>query len=158
MKKRFIPFLLLSLTLGGLGVAPLVVYAQAQTETSTPMATVGGPLAKELQGKPAIVDIYASWCPACKAIAPTLSDLRMQYKNKVNFVVLDVTDRSSTQRAEANARRMGLTNFLKNNKASTGTVAIIDPATGEILNQFRGNDKKDDYIAAINAVATRIKK
>jgi thiol-disulfide isomerase/thioredoxin len=31
---------------------------------------VGGPLARQLQGKPVVVDIYASWCPACKNIAP----------------------------------------------------------------------------------------
>jgi thiol-disulfide isomerase/thioredoxin len=30
-------------------------------------------LAKQLQGKPVVVDIYASWCPACKNIAPTFS-------------------------------------------------------------------------------------
>ncbi len=154
MKNRFMPSLLLSLTLGGLVLAPFVAYAQPQTAN----ATVGGPLAKELQGKPAVVDIYATWCPACQAIAPTLSSLRTQYKDKVNFVVLDVTDRAATQKAETNAKRMGLATFLKENKASTGTVAIVNPATGEILSQFRGNENKDDYIAAIDAVASKIKK
>ena len=154
MNNRFMPSLLLSLTLGGLVLAPSLAYAQPQTAT----ANVGGPLAKELQGKPAVVDIYATWCPACQAIAPTLSSLRTQYKDKVNFVVLDVTDRAATQKAETNAKRMGLATFLKENKASTGTVAIINPATGEILSQFRGNENKDDYIAAIDAVASKIKK
>jgi thiol-disulfide isomerase/thioredoxin len=154
MNNRFMPSLLLGLTLGGLVLAPFVAYAQLQTAT----ATVGGPLAKELQGKPAVVDIYATWCPACQAIAPTLSSLRTQYKDKVNFVVLDVTDRAATQKAETNAKRMGLATFLKENKASTGTVAIVNPATGEILSQFRGNENKDDYIAAIDAVASKIKK
>jgi thiol-disulfide isomerase/thioredoxin len=154
MNNRFMPSLLLSLTLGGLVLAPFVAYAQPKTAT----ATVGGPLAKELQGKPAVVDVYATWCPACQAIAPTLSSLRTQYKDKVNFVVLDVTDRAATQKAETNAKRMGLATFLKENKASTGTVAIVNPATGEILSQFRGNENKDDYIAAIDAVASKIKK
>ncbi|MGF1540413.1 MAG: thioredoxin domain-containing protein, partial [Pleurocapsa sp.] len=31
---------------------------------------VGGTLAQQLQGKPVVVDIYASWCSACKNIAP----------------------------------------------------------------------------------------
>jgi thiol-disulfide isomerase/thioredoxin len=156
VKNRFMPSLLLSLTLGGLVFAPLVSYAQTPTPTTT--ATLGGPLAKELQGKPAVVDVYATWCPACQAIAPTLSNLRTKYKDKVNFVVLDVTDRAATQQAETNAKRMGLTAFLKENKASTGTVAIINPETGEILGQFRGNENKDDYIAAIDAVTAKIKK
>lgn len=31
-------------------------------------------LAKELQGKPVVVDIYATWCPGCKNIALTISN------------------------------------------------------------------------------------
>jgi thiol-disulfide isomerase/thioredoxin len=30
------------------------------------------PLAKQLQGKPVVVDIYASWCGGCKNIVPLL--------------------------------------------------------------------------------------
>ncbi|MFN5754310.1 MAG: TlpA family protein disulfide reductase, partial [Pseudanabaena sp.] len=37
-------------------------------------ASIGGPLAQKLQGKPVVVDVYASWCPACKNIAPTVSE------------------------------------------------------------------------------------
>jgi thiol-disulfide isomerase/thioredoxin len=40
------------------------------------LGSVGGALASELQGKPVVVDIYASWCAACKNIAPTLSQLK----------------------------------------------------------------------------------
>jgi thiol-disulfide isomerase/thioredoxin len=120
--------------------------------------TTGGPLAKELQGKPTVVDVYASWCPACKAIAPTLSSLKEEYKGKVNFVVLDVTDRTATNQAQATAQKLGLAKFLEANKSSTGAVAVIDPATGEIISQFRGNTNKEDYVAGIKTVADRIKK
>ncbi len=51
-------------------------------------ASVGAPLAQKLQGKPVVVDVYASWCPACKNIAPTVSQLKEQYAGKVEFVVL----------------------------------------------------------------------
>ena len=52
--------------------------AQAQTT---------GKLAQQLQGKPVVVDVYASWCSACKNIAPTLSQLKQKYAGAVNFVV-----------------------------------------------------------------------
>jgi thiol-disulfide isomerase/thioredoxin len=28
--------------------------------------SVGGPLAEELQGKPVVVDVFATWCAGCK--------------------------------------------------------------------------------------------
>jgi len=77
--------------------------AQAQTT---------GKLAQQLQGKPVVVDVYASWCSACKNIAPTLSQLKQKYAGAVNFVVLDVSDRASTAKSEATARKLGLSNFL----------------------------------------------
>ena len=83
-------------------IAGEAAYAQS--------ASVGGPLAKKLHGKPVVVDIYASWCPACKNIAPTVSQLKQQYAGKVHFVVLDVSDRSSTAKSEAIARHWSSSN------------------------------------------------
>jgi thiol-disulfide isomerase/thioredoxin len=107
-------------------------------------------LAKQLQGKPVVVDIYASWCPACKNIAPTLSQLKQQYGNKANFVVLDVTNRQTTAAAMKKAAQLGLTSFLNANKSQTGTVAIIDPASGKVTKQFRNNAELGDYTAVLD--------
>jgi len=112
--------------------------------------TVGGPLAQQLQGKPVLVDIYASWCPACKNIAPTLSQLEQQYAGKVEFVVLDVTDKATTAKAEAKAKELGLSDFLAANKAQTGTLTIVDPATGQILAQHRNNANLADYTTVLD--------
>jgi thiol-disulfide isomerase/thioredoxin len=107
--------------------------------------SVGAPLAQELQGKPVVVDVFATWCPACKNIAPTLSQLKKDYEGKVNFVVLDVSSQSTTAEAEKKAKQLGLTDFLATNKAQTGMVAIIDPATGKVLAQHRNNANLADY-------------
>ena len=112
--------------------------------------TVGGPLAQQLQGKPVLVDIYASWCPACKNIAPTLSQLEQQYAGKVEFVVLDVSDKATTAQAEAKAKELGLSDFLDANKAQTGTVTIVNPATGQILAQHRNNANLADYTTVLD--------
>jgi thiol-disulfide isomerase/thioredoxin len=103
------------------------------------VASVGGPLAKKIQGKPVVVDVYASWCPACSNIAPTISQLKQKYAGKVEFVVLDVSDKSSTAAAELQAKELGLSKFLTENKTQTGSLTIIDPATGNILVQHRNN-------------------
>ncbi len=112
--------------------------------------TVGGPLAKQLRGKPVVVDIYASWCPACKNIAPTLSQLKQQYAGKVHFVVLDVSDRSTTAKAEAKAKELGLSQFFAANKTQTGSLTIVDPATGKVLAQHRNNPNKSSYTKVLD--------
>jgi thiol-disulfide isomerase/thioredoxin len=117
--------------------------------------SVGAPLSQELQGKPVVVDVFATWCPACTNIAPTLSQLKKDYGGKVNFVVLDVTDKSTTSKAEATATQLGLSQFLEANKAQTGSLTIIDPATGNILAQYRNNANLDDYKTVLDKALTQ---
>ncbi len=117
-------------------------------------ALQAGSLASELQGKPVVVDVYASWCPACKNVAPTLEKLKKEYAGKANFVVLDVSDKASTAKATARAKELGLDKFLAKNQSQTGLIAIFDPATGKALIEERNQPaiasyKKplDDFIA-----------
>jgi thiol-disulfide isomerase/thioredoxin len=117
--------------------------------------TVGGPLAKQLRGKPVVVDIYASWCPACKNIAPTVSQLKQQYSGKVHFVVLDVSDRSTTAKSEAKAKELGLSQFFAANKTQTGSLTIVDPATGKILAQYRNNPDKVAYTKVLDSALAK---
>jgi len=114
-----------------------------------------GKLAKKLQGKPVVVDIYASWCPACKNIAPTVSQLKKQYEGKVNFVVLDVSDRASTAKSEAIARELGLSDFFAANKTQTGSLTIVDPSTGKILSQQRNNSNKAAYTKVLDTAIAK---
>ena len=106
---------------------------------------VGAPLAQELQGKPVVVDVFATWCAACKNIAPTVSQLEKDYKGKVHFVVLDVSDKSTSSQAEAKAKQLGLSQFLEAHKPQTGSLTIFDPATCNILAQHRNNANLADY-------------
>jgi thiol-disulfide isomerase/thioredoxin len=119
------------------------------------LTSVGGPLAKELQGKPVLVDVYATWCAGCKNIAPTLSQLKQDYADKVNFVVLDVTDQGKVKETQAQAEKLGLGKFLEANKSKTSTVAIVDPATGNILTMFKNNPNKADYTKVIDAAIAK---
>lgn len=55
-------------------------------------------------GKPILIDVYASWCPVCKAQQPVLSDLASQPKFK-NLAVFRI-DYDSQKDA---LRRFGVT-------------------------------------------------
>ncbi len=108
------------------------------------------PLAQQLQGKPVVVDIYASWCPGCKNIAPTLSQLRQQYGKKASFIVFDVTNAKTTKASMKKAEELGLSSFFNANKSKTSTVAIIDPATGKIIQQFQNNAEVSEYSSVLD--------
>ena len=40
--------------------------------------------------KPAVVDIYATWCGPCKRLSPILDELALEYKDKVDFYKIDL--------------------------------------------------------------------
>ena len=158
------PLLWLSLSLGSLMFTVSLVAANplnssASTHPAIAQANpcagkkenVGGPLAPRLQGKPVVVDIYASWCPACQNIAPTLEELKTQYGDDIHFIVLDVSDRAKTSQSETLATELGLSDFFAANRSQTGMVAIIDPATGNILAQHRNNANLGDYTSVIDS-------
>jgi thiol-disulfide isomerase/thioredoxin len=149
-------------------VAPTIIFS-ATTAVANPCASkpnpcaskvkaansVGGPLAKQLQGKPVVVDIYASWCPACKNIAPTVSKIKQQYGDKITFVTLDVSDKASAAKAEATAKQLGLGKFFAANKTQTGSLTIVDPATGNILGQERNNAELTAYSSVLDSAIAK---
>ncbi|MGC9398955.1 MAG: thioredoxin [Anaerolineae bacterium] len=40
--------------------------------------------------KPVLVDFWASWCPPCRALAPTLEELAEEMKDELEIMKVDV--------------------------------------------------------------------
>jgi thiol-disulfide isomerase/thioredoxin len=168
MKVKFLAAFAAISLLSIVTVAPTIIFS-ATTAVANPCASkpnpcaskvkaansVGGPLAKQLQGKPVVVDIYASWCPACKNIAPTVSKIKQQYGDKITFVTLDVSDKASAAKAEATAKQLGLSKFFAANKTQTGSLTIVDPATGNILGQERNNAELTAYSSVLDSAIAK---
>ncbi len=139
--------------------------AEIKTSPSVPVASLAnatskiasGGLAAELQGKPVVVDIYASWCPACKNVAPALATLKKEYAGKANFVVLDVSDQASTTKSAETAKKLGLDKFFAENKSETGTIAILDPATAKALTKEQNNADVATYKKRLDAFIAQAK-
>jgi thiol-disulfide isomerase/thioredoxin len=164
MKKHLISLTLLGLCGAGFLTISIITSTSAssalipRSDSSIKVATAKGVgrLAKELQGKPVLVDIYASWCEECQSIKPTLSTLKQQYSGKINFIVFDVTNKATTEAAQAKAQKLGLSAFFSENKSRTSTVAIMNPATGRILKLYQANPNLGDYKAVLDPAITQI--
>src|SRR6266852_6155258 len=79
----------------------------------------------EHSAKVTVAIIKAEWCQACQKLGPTMAELVEQYKDRINFVVLDVTNDETTAQAAATARQLGITKFFEANKKKTSTVAVF---------------------------------
>ncbi len=57
---------------------------EAQAETSIPLEVA------LTNGKPTLMEFYANWCTSCQAMAEDLGEIKQQYADSVNFVMLNV--------------------------------------------------------------------
>ncbi len=59
---------------------------------------------RQYQGKPVIINFWASWCPDCKTETPLLASWYKQQQGKVDLVGLDENDASAKALAFAHAK------------------------------------------------------
>jgi thioredoxin 1 len=45
---------------------------------------------------PVIVDFWATWCPPCRALAPTYEQLSKEYQGKLAFAKMDIDENQVT--------------------------------------------------------------
>jgi thiol-disulfide isomerase/thioredoxin len=147
----------LALGLASAAALPAVAQEQAMSHDAAAAASVGGPLAPAMQGKPVVVRIHADWCPACKATASTLDAVRAKYGTKITYVQLDVTNAKTAAAAQELAKADGLGKFFDATKTATSTVAVVDPKTGAVIGQFYNDTNEADYDTAIDKAIARVK-
>jgi thiol:disulfide interchange protein len=64
----------------GTNTASLQALAQAATPLDVAISN----------GKPTLMEFYADWCTTCQAMAEDMHDLKQDYGDRVNFVMLNV--------------------------------------------------------------------
>lgn len=116
---------------GGLAVNTQLGEVQVQPQPARPFQLTlfdGETLRLEdLRGQVVMVDFWASWCPPCRAEAPTLARVYREYQNKgVEFVGIAIWD--TTEDAQAYVRQLGIT--YPNGLDPKGRIAMDYGITG----------------------------
>ena len=99
--------------------------------------------------KPKVAIIKAEWCQACQKLDPTITELMKQYGEKLDFVVLDVTDEMKTAQAAATAKHLGLSKFFEENKKMTSTVAVFTKGDKPLFITAKNFDR-EAYVRAFD--------
>ena len=112
------------------------------------------------KGKPIILNFWASWCPPCKAEMPDFEEAYKKYGDKVEFMMVNLTDgnRETLQKAKDHVSSNGYTFPVYFDTQSTAAYAysissvpatyIID-AEGNIVAHAIGMMTANDLEAAI---------
>lgn len=99
--------------------------------------------------RPTVAIIRAEWCSACQKLEPTMMELQSEFKDRIDFVVLDVSDDEKTAQSAETARKLGLGKFFEANKQKTSTVVVLSPSH-KIVFQTRQNFDRDAYVQAFD--------
>lgn len=105
---------------------------------------------------PVVIEFWATWCPNCKELEPTMLAAQKKYAGKVHFVGVAVSVNQSPRAVQAYAEKHGLqmTQFFdRRGKAvgaydvpATSFVVVVNKA-GQIV--YTGLGAKQDLEAAI---------
>ncbi len=100
------------------------------------------------KARPTVAIIRADWCSACKKVEPIIDDLKQQYADKFNYVIFDVSNDETTERAAKSAKALGLSGFFEANKKSTSTIGVFKNKCQVFITTH--NPKRADYVRAFD--------
>ena len=99
------------------------------------------------------VYFYADWCVNCKALSPTLGEVRSDtslQKAPLLFVTLDLSDKPRIHQSLLLANALGIGSFVQQQGSATGYVAVVDAATKKEVARFDRNDDAASILKTIN--------
>ncbi len=127
-------------TLHLLALVLLLAACGGSQPTSTASIPEIGPEALESRileaGRPAVVNIWASWCIPCRSEAPLLAQAYTAYADRIDFIGVAVQDRSPTAAGFIEEFAIPYENYLDEN----ASVRAAMGGTGVPITYFISSD------------------
>jgi thiol-disulfide isomerase/thioredoxin len=101
------------------------------------------------KSKPTVAIIRADWCEACQKLEPTFKELMEQYKDRLNFVVFDVTTDEKVAESAKTARELGISKFFTANRKNTSTVVVLGEKN-KLFFKTTHNYDREAYVRAFD--------
>ncbi len=140
--------------------------AESGSATLTTIAEDSVPLEVALSnGKPTLMEFYANWCTSCQAMAADMAELKRQYGDRVNFVMLNV-DNTKWLPEILSYRVDGIPHFVflgKDGQAMAQTIGevprsimqsnLVALADGEAIPYAQATGQTSAFSAPVNSTA-----
>lgn len=86
-----------------------------------------------LRGKPAFIDVWASWCVPCRAEAPMLARLWRRYRAQVQFLGINVEDGRADARRFTRRYHLGYPNIFDATASLAGRLGFFGLPTAYLV-------------------------
>jgi thiol-disulfide isomerase/thioredoxin len=84
-------------------------------------------------GKPVVIEFWATWCPLCKKLEPSLQAARAKYAGKVAFVGVGVSANQTAEKQHEYITKQELTGDYVFDRDNAATKAFSAPHTSYIV-------------------------
>ena len=115
-----------------------------------------GDLSAYIGKTPMLIEFWATWCPNCKELEPTLLAAAKKYGSQVKFVGIAVSVNETPERVKAFVEKHGLPgdHFFDNKGSATGAYDVPATSYVVVINKagkvvYTGLGGKQDLEAAI---------
>jgi thiol-disulfide isomerase/thioredoxin len=93
--------------------------------------------------QPVVLEFWATWCPLCRKLEPSLQAARAKYDGKVTFVSVGVPTNQTPERQKAYVNEKKLTGVFTFDRSGAAMKAFAVPHTSYVI--VVGSDRRVAY-------------
>ena len=122
--------------IAALGAQETGLPVGAKAPASTMVETLDGKafdIGQYIGKTPVLIEFWATWCPLCKQLEPTMVDAAKKYGSKVKFIGVAVSVNQTPERVKLYAEKHGLPLEVYFDRKGTATDAYDAAATSYVV-------------------------